>query len=111
MANPMRDEHKLWEKIKREKITVHPLVWDLIDHHVRNNLNLVALAAQNLRMLPEGILEETSEVLRSLYKKHKQPGNPPPGLIKTCDDCMKGVNETKKFLIRLKEATLEEKPE
>lgn len=38
MANPLPDEDKIYEKIKQENVKVHPLVWELIKHHIGNDV-------------------------------------------------------------------------
>jgi len=43
MANPLKNEQEIYDTIRKEHISVHPLVWELIDHHVRNDLNIVNL--------------------------------------------------------------------
>jgi hypothetical protein len=41
MSNPLPNESEIYEKIKKENITVHPLVWKLIEHHVYNDLYMI----------------------------------------------------------------------
>jgi len=41
MANPLSNEQEIYERIKKENITVHPLVWELLDHHIRNDLHVI----------------------------------------------------------------------
>ena len=41
MANPLSNEQEIYERIKKENITVHPLVWELLDHHIRNDLHII----------------------------------------------------------------------
>lgn len=43
MANPMPNEAETYDKIKKEKVTIHPLVWQLIDHHINNDLYMINL--------------------------------------------------------------------
>ena len=43
MANPMPNEAEIYEKIKKEKVGIHPLVWQLIDHHINNDLYMINL--------------------------------------------------------------------
>ena len=43
MANPLPNEKEIFEKIKKENITVHSLVWDLIAHHIHNDLHMINL--------------------------------------------------------------------
>ena len=43
MSNPLPNEAKIYEQIKNEGIKVHPLVWDLIEHHVGNDVHIINL--------------------------------------------------------------------
>lgn len=43
MANPLHNEQEIYEKIKKENITIHPLIWQLIDHHISNDLYTINL--------------------------------------------------------------------
>lgn len=43
MSNPMHNEQEIYEQIEKEKITIHPLIWQLIDHHVNNDLYMINL--------------------------------------------------------------------
>ena len=105
MANPMRDEDKIYEQIEKENITVHPVVWELISHHVRNDLNLASVAIGSLRMTPKWILATASWVIRFLYKISRQPGLAPENLNKICDMTLQRVKGVDKFLKKLKEVT------
>ena len=105
MANPMYDEQELWERIEKENITMHPVLWELIDHHLRNNLNFISIPVGVLSMVPAWILKAASFVIRFLYKASGQRGSPPQSLVKTCNVCVKGFKESDKFLKKLKAAT------
>ena len=41
MANPLPNEQEIYDKIKREKINIHPLIWELIRHHIGNDLYVI----------------------------------------------------------------------
>ena len=43
MANPLPEEQEIYERIKKENILIHPLVWELISHHIRNELYMINL--------------------------------------------------------------------
>ena len=43
MANPLPNEDELYERIKKEKITIHPVIWELLTHHIGNDLAMVTL--------------------------------------------------------------------
>jgi len=105
MANPLIDEEKMYVKIKEAGIIVHPVVWELINHHVRNDLYLVSIAAGSLRAIPEWILKAASFFIKFLYKVSFQPGPPPESLIRICDVSLKRVKEVDVFLKKLRQLT------
>lgn len=105
MANPLGNEKEIYKKIKDEDIVVHPVVWELVNHHVRNDLYLVSIAAGSLRAIPVWILKAASFFIRFLYKVSFQPGPPPESLIKICDVSLKRVKEVDIFLKKLRELT------
>jgi len=43
MANPLPEEQEIYERIKKENIIIHPLIWELINHHIRNELHMINL--------------------------------------------------------------------
>jgi hypothetical protein len=43
MANPLPNEEALYQKIEKENLTVHPVIWDLLSHHIGNDLYVVAI--------------------------------------------------------------------
>lgn len=108
MANPLPNEDKLYERFKNEHITISPLIWELIDHHIRNDLNLISVGIGNLRLHPTWILKCASLVIKFLYRLSFQPGKP-EDLIEVCDKGLDRVQQINKFLIkRLKQSTLPE---
>lgn len=47
MANPLPNEDELYEKIKKEKITIHPVIWEILTHHIGNDLSLITMPLEN----------------------------------------------------------------
>lgn len=45
MANPLNNEDEIYAKLKKETIKLHPLVWELIEHHVSNDVNAIQYIA------------------------------------------------------------------
>ena len=43
MANPLPNEAELYERIKKENITIHPIIWELLTHHIGNDLGMVTM--------------------------------------------------------------------
>jgi hypothetical protein len=108
MANPLRDEDKIYERIKKENITIHPLVWELISHHIRNDIYLISLAIDSLRTQPLWLLKCTSFLMKFLYRASFQRGKA-ADLIGVCDSSLKGIKRVDEFLTKLKKTTY--KPE
>ena len=83
MANPLSDEAKIYEKIKKENIKVHPIVWQLLDHYIGNDLQVMQFIAGSyvVSAKPEAIPPEDGQKI-----------------LGCCD-------EIRKFLRKLKDAT------
>ena len=79
MANPVPDEDKLYKILKDENIKIHPIIWQLLDHHIRNDLNGISvivgdifdqkapLSEENTNAIVKRI-KNISELLRKLQK-------------------------------------------
>ena len=109
MALPLRNEDKLYDDLKRDKVKVDSRIWELINHHVRNDLNLVTVVLGTLYLTPSWILRIASCIIRFLYRLSFKPGEPPPRLDKICDRSLKGVKDVDKFLKKLYSITVEER--
>jgi hypothetical protein len=46
MAKPLANEQALFDRIRRENITVHPVVWELIRHYIGNDIHAVQMIAE-----------------------------------------------------------------
>ena len=46
MAIPLSNEDELYERIKNEKIEIHPVIWELLTHHIANDLYMITLVLQ-----------------------------------------------------------------
>jgi len=57
MANPLPNENEIYEKIKKESITVDPLIWELLSHNIRNDIHCISLSLGGLRTHPQWILK------------------------------------------------------
>lgn len=85
MANPLTNEAELYERVKKENIKVHPLVWELIDHNIGNDIQIIQFIVGNY------VVGDNPESI------------PPDHGKKILDHC----DEVRKFLRKLKEATKE----
>ena len=85
MANPLPNETEIYEKIEKEHIKVHHLVWELMDHYIGNDMHIIQLIAGNY------VFGSSPEAIPPEYGKK---------ILNQCD-------ELRKFLVKLKNATRE----
>ena len=81
MCNPLNDEKKIYEVIEKEHLGIPPLIWQLLDHHLGNDLYVITLIAgshvirdaQEPIPAAEGkkIIERCQEIRRFLQKLRK----------------------------------------
>jgi hypothetical protein len=45
MCNPLINEEKIYEVLEKEHLGVSSLIWQLIDHHIGNDLYIISLIA------------------------------------------------------------------
>jgi hypothetical protein len=78
MSNPLNNEKAVYQKIIKEKLIIPSIIWQLLDHHLRNDLNVISLivgyyiAGNAQESIPptEGkkIIERCEEISRFLKK-------------------------------------------
>ncbi|MFH0763219.1 MAG: hypothetical protein V1925_04960 [Candidatus Omnitrophota bacterium] len=61
MANPLPNEYEVYEKIKKQRIVIHPLVWQLIEHHINNDLYMINLIIGSTIMDEEPLSKENAQ--------------------------------------------------
>ncbi len=83
MAKPLSHEAEIYTRITNEKIKVHPLVWELIDHYIGNDIQAMQFIAGSY------VTGDSPEPI------------PPDGGKKILDHC----DDIRKFLRKLKDAT------
>ena len=66
MANPLGNENELYERIKKEKIEIHPIVWELLTHHIGNDLSIITMALDGtvLSNRPKPLDKEMAQKMR-----------------------------------------------
>lgn len=67
MANPLPNENELYERIKKENITIHPVVWELLTHHIGNDLALVTMPLE-MMLDPKYPIEITKDKAKSMLE-------------------------------------------
>ncbi len=105
MANPLPNEDRLYEYIRQEGITIHPVLRELINHHIRNDLNGVSTSMGQYELMPPWILKAASWVVNTLYKLSRQPGEPPPDILAISKETMERNRAIADFLNRIMAAT------
>lgn len=81
MANPLPNEQEIYEEIKRENFTIAPIIWQLINHHINNDLHAINLILGSTVLDGEPLSEENAKKI------------------------LKHTKEIKNFLDKLSEAT------
>lgn len=81
MCNPLNNEEKIYEVIEKKRLGIPPLIWQLLDHHLGNDLFIITLIAgchvsgHTQEPIPpeEGkrIIERCQEIRRFLQKLRK----------------------------------------
>jgi hypothetical protein len=61
MANPLPHELEIYEKIKKDNISIHPLIWQLIEHHINNDLYMINLIIGSTILDGEPLSEENAK--------------------------------------------------
>jgi hypothetical protein len=71
MANPLPNEQEIYERIKKENIKVHTLVWQLMEHHVYNDLYMINLIIGSTVLDGEPLTEEDAKKIINHSKQIK----------------------------------------
>jgi hypothetical protein len=95
MANPLSHEHEIYEAIKQKRITIDPDLRELINHHIRNDLNAINMFTGEYAFIPVWILKVASGLIWFLFKITRQPGVPPKDII----SLYKGVMSRSKAIV------------
>ena len=61
MANSIRTEDKLYKILKDEKVKVHPIIWELLNHHIRNDLYVITGITEDFFDKKEPLTEEKKD--------------------------------------------------
>lgn len=71
MANPMREEEEIYQQIRDQKIAIHPLVWELIDHHISNDLYIINIILGSTILDGQSFTKENAESILAHSKSIK----------------------------------------
>ena len=52
MANPMPNEQDLLQEIKKAGVSLDPRLWQILSHHIGNDIQVIQLAVKNLSDTP-----------------------------------------------------------
>jgi 5-methylcytosine-specific restriction endonuclease McrBC regulatory subunit McrC len=88
MANPLPHEQEIYEKIKKENITIHPLLWELLEHHVHNELYMINLIIGSTTLDGETLSVENAQkvinhgnAIKEFLEKLEKLTRPKPGNV------------------------------
>lgn len=69
MANPLDNEKELYERINKEKIEIHPIIWDLLSHHIGNDLYAITIGLQTTVLDPLHPKPLTEEIAKKMLDR------------------------------------------
>lgn len=106
MANPMQQEKQIFETIQKQELSIDPIIWDLIFHHLRNDLQVINLGAECILLSkPNWIWKLGSIIMRTLYKLFRYPGKPPYDIFSVVNEVVNRVESIDNFLKKLNQVT------
>lgn len=60
MSNPLSNEQEIYDAIKQQNISVHPLIWQLMEHHINNDVYMINLIIGSTVLDGESLNEENA---------------------------------------------------
>jgi len=105
MANPMPNEDKIYERLRREKVTIDKDVRTLLNHHIRNDLNHICVYVGEYEFIPKWILKTGSWVIKILCKLSGRPNAPVADISSLYKGAMQRSRTIAGFLNKIMEAT------
>ena len=95
---------ELFQKIKDNKITIDPVVWDLVGHVLGNRIYSITLIVSDLLDTPKWILTAGSRLMMFLYKITGNPGKM-RAIQEILGRAARNADQARDFMKRLREAT------
>ena len=105
MANPLPNEEDIYQKIETQNLKIDSSIWELIDHHIRNDLQVIAVAISNILLLPNWFIRLINSLIKLFYKLAFQKGTP-PDIKRSSDKALERIKKIDSFLRKLKKETL-----
>lgn len=105
MAKALQNEEEIYNQIKEKNIIVDHLIWGLLNHHLRNDLQVIMLEAEVLRNVlydiayNPGSMDDFSLKLSLLAKN----------IIQRCDIILARGKSINSFLTHLQSAASKER--
>lgn len=72
MANPLPNEQQIYEEVKNKNITIHPLIWQLLEHHINNDIYMINLIIGSTVLDGEALNEENAKKIINHTKAIKE---------------------------------------
>jgi len=98
----------LFKKIEDDKITVDPVVWELMGHVLGNRIYSISLIVTDLLDTPKWILNAGSRLMIFLYKISGNQGEM-GALSHIAERTSKNAEQAAEFINRLRKVTKREK--
>ena len=67
MANPMLNEEEAYRRIKEEGLALDPLIWELLDHHIRNDLQVILSHIEELKLTLQDVSKIEPKTVLDYY--------------------------------------------
>jgi|GEM_PF-1058717 len=105
MANPLYNEEALYEAIEKNKLQIPREIWELLNHHLRNDDQVIMFGADDLRQC---LLEVIQTV--ACLQKHEKPLSGDDliallqELVTCCDSLLIHARSIERFLAGLNKA-------
>jgi hypothetical protein len=71
MANELPNEQELYDEIKRSGISIDPRLWQILSHHIGNDVQVIHLSVKCLSEMPPWIMQGCKLML-CLHRKFKK---------------------------------------
>jgi hypothetical protein len=109
MANPLTNEKEIYEKIEKEGLRIPQEIQELLNHHLRNDTQVIMFGAADLRHC----LIELIQTLTALQSKQKpisadDLAGALQELVTICDSVLIRSHCIRRLLVKLHEATHQE---
>lgn len=102
MANPMMNEEEVYRRIKEEGAALDPLIWELLDHHIRNDLQIILFHIEELKFT----LQDVSKVeVKTVLDYYSSLTTLTAGIVKAHESILSHGRNISDLLTKLKDVS------